>query len=100
VKFVDCMRENGASEFPDPKPSGEIVYGIKRGSSLDPSTAEWKKAIGACKGLEPASFMEKPSPKEQEARLEFAQCVRENGVKDFPDPTKDPCGPPSAATDR
>ena len=37
------------------------------------------------------------------ARLEFAQCVRDNGVKDFPDPTRD--GPlvdtnriPSAAT--
>jgi hypothetical protein len=26
------------------------------------------------------------SAEEQEARLEFAQCMRDNGVKDFPDP--------------
>jgi hypothetical protein len=44
------------------------------------------------------------SDEEQEARLEFAQCIRDNGVEDFPDPTRD--SPlvdtrriPSAATD-
>jgi hypothetical protein len=47
VKFAECMRENGASEFPDPNASGEFAYGIKRGSPLDPSFAAWKKAIGA-----------------------------------------------------
>ena len=26
---------------------------------------------------------------EQEARLEFAQCIRDNGVEDFPDPAED-----------
>jgi hypothetical protein len=26
------------------------------------------------------------SPEQQTAALKFAQCVRENGVKDFPDP--------------
>ena len=42
-------------------------------------------------------------PEQMTARLEFAQCVRDNGVKDFPDPTRD--GPlvdtnriPSSAT--
>ena len=33
VKFAECRRENGVSEFPDPNASG--VYGIKRDSSLD-----------------------------------------------------------------
>ena len=27
--------------------------------------------------------------KEQEPALAFAQCIRDNGVKDFPDPTAD-----------
>jgi hypothetical protein len=53
VKFAECMRNNGVSEFPDPDASGTFAYGIKRGSSLDPSTAAWKKAISACKDLEP-----------------------------------------------
>jgi hypothetical protein len=25
VKFAECMRENGVSEFPDPNASGEFV---------------------------------------------------------------------------
>jgi hypothetical protein len=47
MKFAECMRDNGVSEFPDPDASGTFAYGIKAGSSLDPSSAAWKKAIGA-----------------------------------------------------
>jgi hypothetical protein len=48
------------------------------GSSLDPSTAAWKKAIGAFKDREPAEFMGgKVSVQEQEARLKFTQCICE-----------------------
>ena len=39
VKFAECMRDNGVREFPDPDAAGEFAYGIERGSSLDPSTA-------------------------------------------------------------
>jgi hypothetical protein len=28
----------------------------------------------------------KRTPKQQSASLRFAQCIRDNGVKDFPDP--------------
>lgn len=89
VKFAGCMRENGVREFPDPNASGEFAYGIKLGSSLDPSSAAWKKAIGACKDLQPPGWMGngKQSSTSREARLKFAACMRENGVKDFPDPT-------------
>jgi hypothetical protein len=88
VKFAECIRDNGVTEFPDPDASGTFAYGIKAGSSLDPSTAAWKKAIGACKDLEPPGALGgKASPQEQKARLKFAQCMRDNGVQDFPDPT-------------
>jgi hypothetical protein len=30
----------------------------------------------------------KASPQEMRARLKLAQCMRDNGVKDFPDPTE------------
>ena len=33
----------------------------------------------------------KRSPQQQQAALKFAQCIRANGVPDFPDPT--PNGP-------
>jgi hypothetical protein len=93
VKFAECMRDNGVSEFPDPDASGGLtIDGVVNGSSLDPSTGAWKEAIGACKDLQPPGFMgTEASPEEQEVRLEFAQCMRDNGVEDFPDPA--PNGP-------
>jgi hypothetical protein len=91
VKFAECMRDNGVGEFPDPDASGELtIDGVLNGSSLDPSTPAWKEAIGACKDLQPPGFTgdEEVSDEEQEVRLEFAQCMRDNGVEDFPDPAK------------
>jgi hypothetical protein len=91
MKFAECMRDNGVSEFPDPDASGELtIDGIANGSSLDTSTAAFKKAISACKDLQPPGFMgRKRSAQEQENGLKFAQCMRDNGVEDFPDPAKD-----------
>ena len=93
VKFAECMRSNGVSEFPDPDASGKLtIDAVANGSSLNTNTPAFKQAISACKNLEPAGFMgSKRSPQQQQAALEFAQCIRANGVKDFPDPT--PNGP-------
>jgi hypothetical protein len=89
VKFAECIRSNGVTEFPDPDASGQFAYGIPSYSSpLNPNSAAWRKAIGACKSLEPAEFMPTSfTPTQRAARLKFAQCVRANGVPDFPDPT-------------
>ena len=88
VKFAECMRDNGVSEFPDPNASGDFAYGIKAGSSLDPSSTAWKQAISACNNLEPAGLIPTHFTTQQiAARLKFAQCIRANGVPDFPDPT-------------
>jgi hypothetical protein len=91
VKFAECMRHHGVREFPDPDASGQLtIDGVLNGSSLDPSSAAWKQAVSACKDLEPSGFAgHKRSAQEQEAALRFAQCIRANGVKDFPDPTPD-----------
>jgi hypothetical protein len=90
VKFAQCMRDNGVKEFPDPDPSGTLTIEVVNGSSLDPDTPAWKKAISACKDLEPPGFTGgKRSPEQQKAALKFAQCIRDNGVKDFPDPAPD-----------
>ena len=99
VRFAECMRENGVPEFPDPDASGELtIDGVVNGSSLDTSTAAWKGAISACKDLEPSGFTgHKRSSEQQTAALEFAQCIRENGVTDFPDPT---AGQPLVDTNR
>jgi hypothetical protein len=93
VKFSECMRNHGVSEFPDPPASGAFtIDAIANGSSLDTNSAAFTQAISACKALEPAGFTgQKVTPKQADARLKFAQCMRKNGVPDFPDPT--PNGP-------
>jgi hypothetical protein len=91
VKFAECMRANGVSDFPDPDAAGRLTIDeVANGSSLDTSSAAFERAMGACKELEPAGFTgHKATATEQDARLRFAQCVRDNGVTDFPDPTRD-----------
>jgi hypothetical protein len=81
VKFAECVRRNGVSDFPDPNPKGEFEYGVSV------TVTVWTRAIKACKALQPpGSLSSKRTPKQQTASLRFAQCIRENGVKDFPDP--------------
>jgi hypothetical protein len=80
VRFAECMRTNGLSDFPDPGADGEFVYGVAR-------PAAFERAVDACKDLQPpGSLSAKRSPEEQTASLRFARCMRDNGVKDFPDP--------------
>ena len=39
VKFSQCMRANGVSQFPDPDASGALtIDGVINGSSLDPNS--------------------------------------------------------------
>ena len=88
VKFAQCMRANGAGAFPDPDASGALtIDAVANGSSVDTDSAVFKQALSTCKGLEPAGFTgHKRSAQQQEAALRFAQCIRDNGVRDFPDP--------------
>ena len=91
VRFAECMRANGVSAFPDPDASGDLTLdGVVNGSSIDTDGAAWKQAVGACKDLQPPGFAgTTATSKQMTARLKFAQCIRDNGVPDFPDPTRD-----------
>jgi hypothetical protein len=91
LRFAQCMRDNGVSEFPDPGAQGAFtIEVIANGFSVDTSSAAFERAETACKDLEPAGFYGGTrSPEQQEAALEFAQCIRDHGVKDFPDPAID-----------
>jgi hypothetical protein len=89
ARFSACMREHGVPDFPDPDASGRLtIDAVLNGSSLDADSPAWKQALGACKDLQPSGFTGpgKRNPSQQDQALEFAQCIREHGVKDFPDP--------------
>jgi hypothetical protein len=81
VKFAECIRAHGVADFPDPNASNDFEYGV----SVSPTV--WRRATTACKSLQPpGSLSSKRTPKQQSASLKFAQCIRDDGVKDFPDP--------------
>ena len=81
VKFSECIRAHGVADFPDPDAKGEYQYGV----SVSP--AVWQRATTACKDLQPpGTLSSKRTPKQQSTALKFAQCMRDHGVKDFPDP--------------
>lgn len=83
VRYSDCMRENGVPDFPDPDASGTFPnYGV----SVTPDV--FTAAIMACEDVQPESvdYSSERTPEQQSAALKFAQCVRDNGVPDFPDP--------------
>jgi len=93
VKFSQCMRDHGVKKFPDPDSSGALtVDEVANGSDVDTSTPTFDRALSACRDLQPAGFTGRTrSAAQQKASLQFAQCIRDHGVKDFPDP--DPDGP-------
>ena len=93
VKFSECLRANGVSDFPDPNASGEFPsYGVSV------TAAVWTKAVAACKSLQPPGSLSAHLTQTQfTAALKFAQCVREHGVPDFPDPVN---GQPLIDTNR
>jgi hypothetical protein len=81
VKFAECIRAHGVRDFPDPNAKNQFEYGV----SVTPEV--WTRATTACKNLQPPGTLSgKRTPKQQSASLRFAQCVRDHGVKDFPDP--------------
>jgi hypothetical protein len=92
VKFAECVRAHGVPHFPDPDASDNFNFGV------DVSAAVFTAAVNACQALQPPGTLSaKRTPKQQSAALRFAQCVRANGVPDFPDPVN---GEPLIDTNR
>ncbi|GLW11528.1 hypothetical protein Misp01_66560 [Microtetraspora sp. NBRC 13810] len=83
IRFAQCMRENGV-DMPDPEPGKGITLQIDK--SVSKETVE--KAKAACAEFSPmgGSGANGPDPQRVESMRMFSQCMRDNGVEDFPDP--------------
>jgi hypothetical protein len=82
--FARCMRDNGVPDYPDPDPTGRQGAGHDTFDRDDPT---FKAANEKCRGLLPAGGEhETPGPEAITGLLKFAQCMRDNGVPEFPDP--------------
>jgi hypothetical protein len=78
LKFAKCMREHGV-EMEDPK-GGRIT--VKSGPG---DQANMQKAQEACQKYLP-QISEADRKKGNENALKYSQCMRKNGVEEFPDP--------------
>jgi hypothetical protein len=85
LQYAQCMRDNGVPEFPDPEVDGGAVR-MQMPRGLDRAKVEAAQA--KCKQYLP-NWGEANGPVDPEVReqvLKFAQCMRDNGVPNFPDP--------------
>ncbi|MFI7542872.1 hypothetical protein [Actinoplanes sp. NPDC049599] len=86
LKFSQCMREQGLTWFPDPKPDGGLQIKVPKGTDK----AKVDAAMAACKQWAPGGGDHGPAdPELLEQARRMAQCMREHGVPDFPDPQAD-----------
>lgn len=83
LAYAKCMRSNGVADFPDPQAQG----GLTLPKGVDPKSDAFKKADDQCKSQRPdrgGSGEGGDAPSQEQ--LDFAKCMRENGVPKFPDP--------------
>ena len=85
VKYAQCMRENGVTNFPDPDKNGRFVIAAGGPNQNSP---QFKKAKQACKSQEPPGMQDNPAQvaQAQNEWLKWAQCMRKNGIPNMPDP--------------
>ena len=93
LAFVGCMRDHGIADMPDPVPgdtSGRSAVRYALDVMGKGSDQSFQTALGECLGLlPPLPPPPPPAADEIEARRQFSQCMRDQGVSDFPDPRPD-----------
>ena len=83
VRFSDCMRSHGVSNFPDPGQPKDVL------TKSEVNSPGFIAAQNACVRLAPPPQPESAATQRarRAAGLAFARCVRSHGFPSFPDPT-------------
>jgi hypothetical protein len=90
VGYAQCMRRNGVADFPDPAADGGLRISGRDG--LDPDSAAFRAAAEKCQEYMPAGEKNGnpgADPWSADLKLQYAGCMRANGVPSFPDPDAD-----------
>ncbi len=80
--YAQCIRDNGVPDFPDPDANGQL-RGPAHEQQSDP---KFQAAQEKCRNLAPGGEHQKSDPATVEQMRQFSQCMRANGLPDFPDP--------------
>ncbi|GAA0474196.1 hypothetical protein Aca07nite_44270 [Actinoplanes capillaceus] len=85
LKYAKCMREQGLEWFPDPKADGRMEVAVPQTVDMD----AMQEAEKVCKKFLPNGGEPPPrSAEDIEQERKFAQCMRDNGVSNYPDPNE------------
>jgi hypothetical protein len=87
ARFAACIRAHGVPNFPDPNAQG--MFDVGGSSGIDPSSPQFQAVEKKCQSLEPAGWQLTPRQVSAIYRqaFAFAECMRGQGIKDFPNPT-------------
>jgi hypothetical protein len=85
LKFANCMRSHGVTNFPDPGSGGGVQ--VPLGSNL--KGPAFRSAAQACGKFGPKLSGRPPqlSAAQRRRLIAFSQCIRAHGMPNFPDPT-------------
>lgn len=86
LEFSRCIRDNGVPDFPDPRfgANGGVSISAPEGTSKEKLDA----AMQACRRYAPGGGeQQKLDPARVDQLRKLAQCMRDHGVENFPDPT-------------
>jgi hypothetical protein len=89
VKYSDCMRSHGVSNFPDPNSVGGGLNFHIPDNSINPYSPSFTAARSDCAKLLPGPRpgAQHPTAQEVAQTLKISECMRRRGVSGFPDPT-------------
>ncbi len=92
VRFSDCIRAHGVSDFPDAPTASNPNSGRVWKNALANPGPGLASAVAACQHFMPADEgahdqSSAPTSAQFKAMLAFAKCIRARGFVNFPDPT-------------
>jgi hypothetical protein len=87
ASFAACIRAHGIPNFPEPNAQG--MFDVGGTSGIDPSSAHFQAIEKKCQSLEPPGWQLTPAQLASIYRqaFVFAECMRGQGLRDFPNPT-------------
>ncbi|MFG3341622.1 hypothetical protein [Glycomyces sp. NPDC048151] len=89
LEYSECMRDNGIADFPDPE-EHEGGGGLQLPEGIDPESDAFEAAAEACEQYMPGPAAEDMVDADAYAALlDYAECMREAGIDQFPDPEED-----------
>ena len=88
LKYAECIRSHGLSNFPDPGPApgGGFAFRVEPGLNPRSPSPQFQKAEKECQKDVPPSIANSTPARMAANALKYTDCMRSHGEPNFPDP--------------